>query len=72
MKDAYKAVYRQVDQYDYVFKGDDDTYLLYENLEALVSQFSSDQLIHTGLLLRVSVSFAHLQGKVYYSLTGHL
>ncbi|KAA0189055.1 Glycoprotein-N-acetylgalactosamine 3-beta-galactosyltransferase [Fasciolopsis buskii] len=69
MKDAYKAVYRQVDQYDYVFKGDDDTYLLYENLEALVSQFSSDQLIHTGLLLRDGKSPQFFSGGSGYILS---
>lgn len=69
MKDAYKAVYRQSDQYDYVFKGDDDTYLLYENLEALVSQFSSDELIHTGLLMRDGKSPQFFSGGSGYILS---
>ncbi|THD23709.1 Glycoprotein-N-acetylgalactosamine 3-beta-galactosyltransferase [Fasciola hepatica] len=69
MMDAYKALYREADQYDYVFKADDDTYAIYENLEALVGKFSPEDLIQTGRLMRDRTSPQFFSGGSGYVLS---
>ncbi|TPP59534.1 hypothetical protein FGIG_06816 [Fasciola gigantica] len=69
MMDAYKALYREADQYDYVFKADDDTYAIYENLEALVGKFSPEDLIQTGRLMRDRKSPQFFSGGSGYVLS---
>ncbi|VDP89361.1 unnamed protein product [Echinostoma caproni] len=40
------------DEYDYFFKGDDDTFVIYENLELLLKTFSPGDKVHTGFPMK--------------------
>lgn len=69
-KAAFKYVHtHHRDEYDYVLKADDDTYVIMENLRLLVSKHPPTELVHFGRKFKPYVSQGYMSGGAGYVLT---
>lgn len=60
---AYRYVYEHHrDEYDWVLRADDDTYVIVENLRYLLSGHSPDQAVYFGCKFRLSSGVVYMSG----------
>ncbi|CAL8099834.1 unnamed protein product [Calicophoron daubneyi] len=69
MRSILREVYKHVDQYDYFFKADDDTYVVYENLQKTLQSQSPDLPFMTGYLWKALVKCGYFSGGAGYVLS---
>ncbi|VDP76670.1 unnamed protein product [Echinostoma caproni] len=69
MMDVYKTLYQIVDNYDYFYKGDDDSFVINENLEFLMQKFNANGKIETGYAMRDQSSPLLYSGGAGYLLS---
>ncbi|XP_050421070.1 glycoprotein-N-acetylgalactosamine 3-beta-galactosyltransferase 1-like isoform X2 [Adelges cooleyi] len=68
-KEAFKYIYNNYDDYDFVLKADDDTYVIVENLRYLLMSYDPNSPIYLGCRFKPYVKQGYMSGGAGYLLS---